>query len=109
MRRLAGAAAARTASLGRFKSGSESIVALAARTMTSNNGRGASGASVAGSGAVPRGAQTVTESRGFAAAAAADGDGPTGHAEASSDRVGVGLRGDGTAPRFYKEVGVVRM
>ena len=29
------------------------------------------------------------------------------HAEASSDRVGAGLRGDGTAPRFYKSVSVV--
>lgn len=32
-----------------------------------------------------------------------------GHAEASSDRVGAGLRGDGTAPRFYKRVEVVQM
>ena len=30
-----------------------------------------------------------------------------GHAEASSDRVGAGLRGDGTAPRFYTKVEAV--
>jgi hypothetical protein len=31
------------------------------------------------------------------------------HQEASSDRVGAGLRGDGTAPRFYKKVDVIAM
>jgi len=32
-----------------------------------------------------------------------------GAAGTSSDRVGVGMRGDGTAPRFYKKVEVVRV
>ena len=32
-----------------------------------------------------------------------------GDAGTSSDRVGVGMRGDGTAPRFYKKVEVVRV
>lgn len=95
-------------------------------TMMSNK-RGFSGAGV---GAGPRGAlaalsiQTPTRARGYAAAASSSspspassggdgvgdggGGGPTGHAEASSDRVGVGMRGDGTAPRFYKVVDVVR-
>jgi ATP synthase F1 complex assembly factor 2 len=31
------------------------------------------------------------------------------HQDASSDRVGQGMRGDGTAPRFYTHVGIERM
>ena len=40
-------------------------------------------------------------SRGYAAEGGATGSGNR-HKEASSDRVGAGMRGDGTAPRFYK-------
>lgn len=55
-----------------------------------------------------RGALAAAGARGRGYAAAAAEDAAVGHAEASSDRVGAGMRGDGTAPRFYKVVDVVR-
>jgi len=71
--------------------------------------RGAGTRSYTGTGASsgdpdpPTGAGTGTSDKKVASS------GGGGHAEASSDRVGAGLRGDGTAPRFYKTVDVVRL
>ena len=70
------------------------------------------GARAAGAGAGREGARRAAaaegRTRGYAAGGGT-GEGSGAHQEASSDRVGAGLRGDGTAPRFYKKVDVVAM
>jgi hypothetical protein len=134
-RRLAGAAAAQTLGgvqvvLGRCATATrvDAEVAVGSDGFWSNK-RGASSAGAVLRGALApappppqmraRGYATATVSSSAAAVASGGGDGGGGdrdgptatgnmHAEASSDRVGAGLRGDGTAPRFYKKVDVVR-